>query len=124
MKGITVILTTHDMDDIEALCNRVMVIGHGKLLYDGELLRLKNRFAPLHRIKATLLREVAPCPLEGAERIEADGKVWTIFFNPSFTAAYEMIERIARQLPLKDISMEEENIDGIIAQMYKKMCLV
>lgn len=123
-KGITVILTTHDMDDIEALCNRVMVIGHGKLLYDGELPGLKNRFAPLHRIKATLLHEVPPCPLEGAERIEADGKIWTILFNPSLTATYEMIERIARQLPLKDIAMEEENIDGIIARMYKKMCLI
>jgi len=100
------------------------VIGHGKLLYDGDLPGLKNRFAPLHRIKATLLHEVALCPLEGAEWIEADGNVWTIFFNPSVTAAYEMIERIARQLPLKDISMEEENIDEIIARMYKTMCLI
>lgn len=122
-KGITIILTTHDMDDIEALCSRVMVIGHGKLLYDGELQVLKNRFAPLHRIKATLFHEVEACPLEGAERIETDGNMWTIFFDPSITAAYTMIERIARQLPLKDISMEEENIDGIIAQMYKEMCL-
>ena len=120
-KGITVILTTHDMDDIEALCSRVMVIGHGKLLYDGDMAGLKSRFAPLRRIKATLLHEVEPCKLEGAEKIETDGKIWSVFFNPSTTAAYTMIERIARQLPLKDISMEEENIDGIIARMYQEM---
>jgi len=43
--GVTILLTTHDMDDIEALCSRVMVIGHGKLLYDGGLGGLKERYA-------------------------------------------------------------------------------
>ena len=43
--GVTCLLTTHDMDDIEALCNRVMVIGHGRLLYNGELSYLKERYA-------------------------------------------------------------------------------
>ncbi len=45
-KGVTMILTTHDMDDIEALCNRVMVIGHGRLLYDGNLSGLQVKYAP------------------------------------------------------------------------------
>jgi len=48
--GTTVILTTHDMDDIEALCNRVMVIGHGNVLFDGDLGNLRQKFAPERRI--------------------------------------------------------------------------
>ena len=44
--GVTMLLTTHDMDDIEALCDRVMVIGHGRLLYDGRLRGLQERYAP------------------------------------------------------------------------------
>jgi len=43
--GVTMILTTHDMDDIEALCERVMVIGHGRILYDGRMAALKERYA-------------------------------------------------------------------------------
>jgi ABC-2 type transport system ATP-binding protein len=43
--GVTVLLTTHDMDDIAALCARVMVIGHGKLLYDGKFDTLKEKYA-------------------------------------------------------------------------------
>jgi ABC-2 type transport system ATP-binding protein len=43
--GVTMLLTTHDMDDIEALCDRVMMIGHGKLLYDGDMAALKTRYA-------------------------------------------------------------------------------
>lgn len=50
--GVTMILTTHDMDDIEALCQRVMVIGRGRLLYDGGLSGLKDRYAPPVSIKA------------------------------------------------------------------------
>ncbi len=44
--GVTMLLTTHDMDDIEALCERVMVIGHGQLLYDGQLAGLQTKYAP------------------------------------------------------------------------------
>lgn len=71
--GVTMILTTHDMDDIESLCNRVMVIGHGKLLYDGNLDRLKNRYAPLRRIRATINKNIDLIPIEGAESIEITG---------------------------------------------------
>ena len=42
--GVTILMTTHDMDDIEAVCNRVMVIGHGMLLYDGTLSELRERY--------------------------------------------------------------------------------
>lgn len=52
--GVTMILTTHDMDDIESLCRRVLVIGHGKLLYDGRLEALKEQYAPFRRIRASL----------------------------------------------------------------------
>ena len=62
--GVTMILTTHDMDDIEALCERVMVIGHGKLLHNGTMASLKERYAAyegqdIDEVVAAMYREMA-----------------------------------------------------------------
>lgn len=122
-KGVTMILTTHDMDDIESLCNRVMVIGHGKLLFDGNLARLKEQFAPLRRIRAVVNDRVEAFPVAGSERTQVNGNVWTVFFNPAKTAAHAMVEQLAGRLPLQDIVIEEQDIDEIIAAMYQEMCL-
>lgn len=123
-KGVTMILTTHDMDDVESLCNRVMVIGHGQLLYDGsKLAGLKEQYAPLRRVRATINGSIKEFNIEGAESIKFEGNTWTVMFDPIKIAAHNMVERLAQRLPLKDISIEEENIDEIIAAMYKEMCL-
>jgi ABC-2 type transport system ATP-binding protein len=121
--GVTMILTTHDMDDIESLCNRVMVIGHGKLLYSGNLEELKHRYSPLHRIRATLLDRPGEFQLEGAEEVRVEENLCTVFFDPSKVPAHRMVEQLARLLPLKDIVIVEQDIDEIIASMYREMCL-
>lgn len=121
--GITMILTTHDMDDIESMCSRVMVIGRGKLLYDGRLERLRTRYSPLRCIKATLERYVEGCEIEGAESIAVDANTWTVCFDPAKVTSHTMIERLALKLPLKDIIMKEQDIDEIIASMYREMCI-
>lgn len=117
--GITMILTTHDMDDIESLCNRVMVIGHGKLLYDGKLSMLKEQYSSYRRIRATLHKDMSEFPIEFAESVKIEGNIWTIIFNPLRIAPHSLIEYLVKKLPIKDITIEEENIDEIIASMYK-----
>ncbi len=121
--GVTMILTTHDMDDIESLCSRVMVIGRGELLYDGNLETLKNRYAPLRRIKATLFEPMEEFQIDGSEKIRVNGSEWTVFYNPGKIPTHTMVERMSKQLPLKDIHIQEKDIDEIIASMYEEMCL-
>ncbi|MCX7772002.1 MAG: ATP-binding cassette domain-containing protein [Clostridia bacterium] len=121
--GVTMILTTHDMDDIESLCSRVMVIGHGKLLYDGKLKALKEQYAPFRAIRATLQEKVDEISIEGATKIKIEGTTWTVLYDPSQTPSHTMVERLAQQLPLKDIVIEETDIDEIIALMYREMGL-
>lgn len=131
--GVTMILTTHDMDDIEALCDRVMVIGHGKLLYDGCLADLKTRYSPLRHIRATVTglhhctgteaEAEVEVGIKGALDVKVEGDTYTVLFDPSQTPAHEMVGRMAECLPLRDIMIEEQDIDEIIAAMYKEMKL-
>ena len=125
--GVTMILTTHDMDDIEALCSRVMTIGHGQLLYDGDLETLKARYAPLRRMRATLLadapgdRELLKLP--GVRRAENTGNLCTVWFNPYETPAHLLMQHFMQNYPVKDITVQEQDIDEMIVAMYQEMKL-
>ena len=121
--GVTMILTTHDMDDIEALCSRVMVIGHGKLLYNGNLDGLKKQFSPLRCIQAVTEMHVDEIQLVGAEKIEVSDKKWTVWFDPGKIPAHRIVSEMAEKLPLVDIMIEEQAIDEMIAAMYREMDL-
>ncbi len=121
--GVTMILTTHDMDDVEALCNRVMTIGRGKLLFDGTLEALKGRYAPLHRVKATLERETEPVELPGTETQNMAGLRCSVLFDAARIPAHRVVAAMAEAYPLRDIVVEEQNIDEIIAAMYQEMAL-
>ena len=121
--GVTMILTTHDMDDIEALCERVMVIGHGKLLFDGKLGSLKKQYSPLRRIHAALQSPVEPFELTGAVKTEFDETGCTVWFDPETVPAQRMVTELSTQLPLKDITIQEQDIDEMIATMYQEMHL-
>lgn len=117
------ILTTHDMNDIETLCNRVLVIGHGQLLYDGKLDTLRKRYSPFLRIDATLEYKKPYLSIEGAQKVTVDGLNWIVYFDPEKVPTHRMVETLSGQLPLKSISVVKENIDHIITSMYGEMCL-
>lgn len=119
--GVTMILTTHDTADIEALCSRVMVIGRGRLLFDGGLDTLKTRFSPMRRIRATVKERVGDYSFPGAEKIETEGNSITVWFDPQKIVAYSIVSHMANTLPLSDIMIEEQDIDEIIAEMYREM---
>lgn len=121
--GVTMILTTHDMDDIEALCSRVMTIGHGRLLFDGSIEQLRGRFSRLHRLKASFEQELVLPPLPGVERIEQDGRQYSLWFDSANTPAHVLIGALSACAPLKDVTVQEQDIDEIVAGMYKEMDL-
>ena len=121
--GVTMILTTHDMDDIEALCERVMVIGHGKLLFDGNLNGLRQKFSPLRRINAVMATPVDDIKIDGAEKTEINDKTYTVWFDPQKIPAHKIVADIAERLPLVDITIEEQDIYEMIAVMYQEMDL-
>jgi ABC-2 type transport system ATP-binding protein len=117
-RGQTIVLTTHDMDDIEALCNRVMVIGNGQILSDGPLSELRNRFSRERLLTVDFVEENARISDVGARVIEHIGHRAKLSFDPSEISASELISRVTAQHAIRDLFVENPPIEEIIARIY------
>ncbi|MEV7088662.1 ATP-binding cassette domain-containing protein [Streptomyces sp. NPDC093085] len=124
-RATTVLLTTHDLTDIEQLCRRVMVIDHGRLLYDGDLAGLHTVGGSERTLVVDLERELPPIDVEsmgpsasaGARVVRVEGpRQWLAF--PSTESAAPLVARIAAAYPLVDLSVREPDIESVIATMY------
>jgi ABC-2 type transport system ATP-binding protein len=122
-KGITMILTTHDMADIEALCPRVLVIGRGRILFDGALSSLKQLYAPLRRLKAQIPEQIDPFPIPGAEQVNFRGNTLEVLFDPGKIPAHVLIGHLSQHMALNDLVIEEQDIEAMVAKMYKELRL-
>lgn len=116
-RGTTVLLTTHDLTDIEMLCKRVMVIDHGRLLYDGSLAGLHEVGESERTLVVDLARELPPIEAPGARVVRVDGpRQWLAF--PATQSAAPLVARVAAAYPLVDLSVREPDIEAVIAKMY------
>lgn len=118
-RGTTVLLTTHDLTDIEQLCSRVMVIDHGRLMYDGELagLHTAGGGAGERLLVVDLAHEAAPIQVPGARFVRAEGpRQWLAF--PASASAAPVVVAVAAAYPLVDLSVREPDIEAVIAKMY------
>ncbi|WP_229698530.1 ABC transporter ATP-binding protein [Wenjunlia tyrosinilytica] len=115
--GTTVLLTTHDLTDIEQLCERVMVIDHGRLVHDGGLDALHADGGSERTLVVDLERELPPIEVEGARAVRVEGpRQWLAF--PASASAAPLVAEIAAEYPLVDLSVREPAIEDVIARMY------
>ena len=119
-RGVTVILTTHDMDDIEALCTRVMLINQGRILIDGTLDDLRERVSNERRLIIHLAREDDWIEDPDAQVISRDGAQLTPAFDPQRISAADLIGRISARYPIRDLYVENPPIEEIVAQVYEE----
>jgi len=117
-RRVTVILTTHDMDDIEALCSRIMVIGKGTILFDGGISQLRNMVIPERIVKIDFLDR--PQRLDyPAARLTAQYDNHAEFrFNPLKTSAVDLVRMLSQENQIKDFIIENPPIEEIVAKMY------
>ncbi|MHA6760269.1 ABC transporter ATP-binding protein [Streptacidiphilus sp. PAMC 29251] len=115
--GTTVLLTTHDLTDIERLCSRVMVIDHGRVVYDGALEGLHETGRSERTLVVDLAAPAPPIELPGARVVRVDGpRQWLAF--PAADSAAPLVAAIAERYPLVDLSVREPAIEDVIARMY------
>ncbi|MFE1557819.1 ATP-binding cassette domain-containing protein [Streptomyces sp. NPDC058734] len=117
-RGTTVLLTTHDLQDIEQLCERVMVIDHGRLMYDGALGGLHTLGEGSERtLVVDLERELPPVEVAGARVVKVEGpRQWLAF--PAGESAAPLVAAVAARYPLLDLSVRDPDIEDVIARMY------
>ncbi|MFX4294684.1 ABC transporter ATP-binding protein [Streptomyces bohaiensis] len=116
-QGTTVLLTTHDLGDIEQLCRRVIVIDHGRIVHDGDLSRLRGAEGGERTLVVDLERELPPIDVPGARTVRVEGpRQWLAF--PATERAAPLVAAIARDHPLLDLSIREPDIEQVIARMY------
>ncbi|HVK04769.1 MAG TPA: ABC transporter ATP-binding protein [Armatimonadaceae bacterium] len=117
-RGVTVILTTHDMDDIEALCTRVMVIANGRILSDGSLDALRARVTTERWLLIDLADADEAVSDPEAEVIAREGARVTLRFDPTRTATAALIGRVTAAHGVRDLLVQDPPIEEIIARLY------
>lgn len=122
-RGITVLLTTHDLSDVEKLCKRVMIIDHGKLLYDGKLSLLQEDFGGKRQLIVDFMEEYQSITIEGGVIAERDGTRVTIHFSGREITASELINQLSARYRIRDLEVREPDIETTIRRIYEDRLL-
>ncbi|GAA0592279.1 ABC transporter ATP-binding protein [Kribbella sandramycini] len=116
----TVMITTHDMDDIEQLCRRIVLIDRGRVVYDGDLSSLKRRYLPFREVVITpgANADTAYIGAKHADRLEnADGTI-SLRFDPERTSAAAVIAQAASTADIADLHVNEPKLEDVVRLIY------
>ena len=121
--GTTIMLTTHDMEDIAALCSRVMVLGHGQKLFDGRLPDLLEKFDTIRTVNVKYGTAVQSLNLpDGVSASWKDNEL-SLTYSPAELPTARLLLLLQEAGPISEMTLQPENIDHLIAAMYKEMDL-
>jgi ABC-2 type transport system ATP-binding protein len=118
-RGVTVILTTHDMHDIEALAERVIVIGGGRILADGTFDQLRAGVLAERRLFVDFACEAPSLALDGVRTVAREGRRLELAFDPRLTPTPDLIAGIVAAHAVDDIHVDEPLIEEVIARFYE-----
>jgi ABC-2 type transport system ATP-binding protein len=117
-RGTTVVLTTHDLADVERLARRVILIDEGAVIYDGPLERLREEYGTHRTLVVTLARPYDEVDVTGATVESRAGNVVRLRFERRRTSAEALIRRVMNDYEISDLQIIEPDIDGIVRRIY------
>ena len=117
-RGTTIILTTHDLADVERLCRRIVLIDRGLIIYDGDIERIKGEYGR-YRTLVVRFDHLTPSPhLDGAELESSDGRSARFRFDRNLERADLLIRQASERYNLEDVTLEEPDLESIIRRIY------
>ena len=127
--GTTVVLTTHDMGDIEELCDRIIIIDEGKKIYDGDLTHLKETYGVKKKVSMEIknLRKAEEIDWEKKLEVSSDkfelevdeeNNTLTVTFDKNFIVVSDIISAVMEQTDVKDIQIKETELSEIVKEIY------
>lgn len=117
-RGLTVLLTTHDLSDIERLCRRLLIIDRGLLVYDGTVDELVCRYGEERTLVVDLTEPSPPLSVAGARVERVEGPRQWLRFRRGEVSAAQLTAAVAAQAELVDLTVEEPDIEQIIRRIY------
>jgi ABC-2 type transport system ATP-binding protein len=117
-RGLTVLLTTHDLGDIERLSSRILIIDHGRIVYDGDIDALKERYGPERILVVDLVEPAPPLEVDGGRVIRVEGPRQWIAFERARTSAAQLTAAVAAKAALRDLAIEEPDIEDVVRRIY------
>ncbi|MEA2513979.1 MAG: viologen exporter family transport system ATP-binding protein, partial [Thermomicrobiales bacterium] len=131
--GVTIILTTHDLADVEHLCRRMMIIDHGRLIYDGGIEEIRRRFGTHRTLIVDLeagdesVADEAPCLVpvdltadDLVQVVRSDGPRFWLRFDRQRVNPAELISAVASAHEVRDVVIEEPEIEDIVRRIYEE----
>jgi ABC-2 type transport system ATP-binding protein len=117
-RGVTVMLTTHDLADIERLCDRILMIDHGRLIYDGTVDDLLARYGAERTLVVDLEEPAPPLDVPGVSDVRVDGLRQWLRFRREETSAADLTAAVAQRARLVDLAVEEPDIEEVVRRIY------
>ena len=122
-RGTTIMLTTHDLADVERLCKRIIFIDKGRVLFDGAVSELKRRYAPYRELNVTLApngsTDEIPFDMAGAEIVSREERHLVVRFDPERVAATDVISAVVGRFPVSDIAIVEPALEGVVREIVE-----
>jgi ABC-2 type transport system ATP-binding protein len=117
-RGVTVILTSHDLGDIESICHRLIMVDQGKLLFDGPLAAVRSALGGRRLLRLEFAGAPGPFVLEGAELVADEGPVRRYALSSPPTSLVDIIAKVPKGLGLRDAKIEEPEIEEVVRNYY------
>lgn len=119
-RGVTVILTTHDLGDVQKLCERVLMIDRGRLLFDGSPRALMDRFGGERELVVDYAEDYSEVDVREARVTQREGRRVTYRFARGEISASELIQRLSAKYRIEDLSVQEPQIEDTVRRIYEQ----